>query len=41
MLLTQHIPELARVGVENALLADSKDPTAQRLRLKVLEAISR
>lgn len=41
MLLAQHVPEQARVAVENALLADPKDPTAQRLRLKVLEAISR
>ena len=41
MLLAQHAPQLARAAAENALLADPKDPAAQRLRLKVLEAISR
>jgi hypothetical protein len=41
MLLAQRIPGLALAAVDNALHADPKDPTAQRLRLKVLDAMPR
>src|SRR5271157_2080865 len=41
MLLAQQRPELALAAVDNALLADPKDLTAQRLRVKVLEAMPR
>ncbi len=41
MLLAQHCPELALAAVDNALLADPKDLTARRLRLKVLDAMPR
>jgi WD40 repeat protein/tetratricopeptide (TPR) repeat protein len=41
MLLAQQRPELALAAVENALLADPKDLTAQSLRVKVLEAMPR
>ncbi len=37
MLLAQHQPRLALAAVDNALLADPTDQTAQRLRLEVLE----
>jgi WD40 repeat protein/serine/threonine protein kinase len=40
MLLAQRTPELALSAVEKALLADSKDQAAQRLRLKVLDAMA-
>ena len=36
MLLAQHQPRLALAAVDNALLADPTDQTAQRLRLEVL-----
>jgi hypothetical protein len=39
MLLTQHQPRLALTAVDDALLADSTDRPAQRLRVKVLDAI--
>jgi hypothetical protein len=39
MLLAQHCPELALAAVDNALLADPNDLSAQRLRLKVLDSI--
>jgi hypothetical protein len=39
MLLAQHQPRLALAAVDNALLADSTDETAQRLRLEVLNAM--
>ena len=41
MLLAQHIPELALAAIDDALQADPKDPSAQRLRLKVLDAMPR
>ena len=41
MLLTQQRPELALVAVDKALLADPKDLSAQRLRVKVLDAMPR
>jgi hypothetical protein len=41
MLLAQHSPELALAAVDKALLADPSDLFAQRLRLKILEAIPR
>jgi WD40 repeat protein/serine/threonine protein kinase len=41
MLLAQHQPRLALAAVDNALLADPTDQTAQRLRLEVLEQISK
>jgi hypothetical protein len=41
MLLAQHRHDLALVAVDKALLADPTELTAQRLRLKVLEAIPR
>jgi hypothetical protein len=41
MLLAQRRPELALVAVDNALLADPKDLSAQRLRVKVLDAMPR
>ena len=39
MLLAQHQPRLALAAVDNALLADPTDQTAQRLRLEVLNAM--
>jgi len=39
MLLAQHQPRLALAAVDNALLADSTDETAQLLRLEVLNAM--
>ena len=39
MLLAQHQPRLALAAVDNALLADPTDKTAQRLRLEVLNAM--
>ena len=41
MLLAQGRPELALTAVDKALLADPANLSAQRLRLKVLDAISR
>ena len=41
MLLAQQRPELALAAVDKALLADPKDLTAQRLRVKVLDAMPR
>jgi hypothetical protein len=41
MLLAQQRPELALTVVHNALVADPKDPTAQRLRIKVLDSMPR
>jgi hypothetical protein len=41
MLLAQHRPELALTAVDKALVADPKDLTAQRLRVKVLDATPR
>jgi hypothetical protein len=41
MLLAQHRPELALTAIDKALLADPTDPPAQRLRLKVLDAMLR
>jgi hypothetical protein len=41
MLLAQGHPELALTAVDKALLADPTDPPAQRLRLKVLDAMPR
>ena len=41
MLLGQHLPELALTAVDKALLADPANLSAQRLRLKVLDAIPR
>jgi WD40 repeat protein len=41
MLLAQHCPGLALAAVDNALLADPKDLTAQRLRRKILDAMPR
>ena len=41
MLLAQEHPELALAAVNNALLADPKDLSAQRLRVKVLDAMPR
>jgi WD40 repeat protein len=40
MLLAQHTPELALSAADKALLADTKDQAAQRLRLQVLDAIA-
>ena len=40
MLLAQHRPELALTAVDQALLADPKNVPAQRLRLKILDAVS-
>ena len=40
MLLAQHRPELALAAVDQALLADPKNVPAQRLRLKILDAMS-
>ncbi len=39
MLLAQHQPRLAMAAVDNALVADPTDQTAQRLRLEILNAI--
>ena len=39
MLLAQHQPRLALAAVDNALVADPTDQTAQRLRLEVLNAM--
>jgi WD40 repeat protein/serine/threonine protein kinase len=41
MLLRQDLPELALIAVDKALLADPANLSAQRLRLKVLDAIPR
>jgi hypothetical protein len=41
MLLAQQRPELALIAVDNALLADPANLSAQRLRLKVLDAMPR
>ncbi len=41
MLLAQQHPELALTAVDNALLADPKDLTALRLRVKILNAMPR
>jgi hypothetical protein len=41
MLLAQGRPELALTAVDKALLADPTDLPAQRLRLRVLDAIAR
>jgi len=41
MLLAQQRPELALAAVDNALLADPKDLSAQRLRVKLLDAMPR
>jgi hypothetical protein len=41
MLLAQHRPELALTAIDKALLADPTALSAQRLRLKVLDAIPR
>jgi hypothetical protein len=41
MLLTQQRPELALAAVNNALLADPKDLSAQHLRVKILGAMPR
>ena len=41
MLLAQHRPELALAAVDKALLADPTDVPAQRLRLKILDAMTR
>ena len=41
MLLAQHRPELALAALDKVLLADPTDPPAQRLRLKILDAMSR
>ena len=40
-LLAQHRPELALVAIDKALVADPADLPAQRLRLKLLRAMSR
>ena len=39
MLLAQHQPRLALTAVDDALLADSTDQPAQRLRIEVLDAM--
>ena len=39
ILLAQHRPELALAAVDKALAADPKDLPAQRLRLKILQAM--
>jgi hypothetical protein len=39
MLLAQHRPELALAAVDQALLADPTNVAAQRLRLKILDAV--
>ena len=41
MLLAQHRPELGLTAVDKALLADPTDLSTQRLRLKILDAMSR
>ena len=41
MLLAQHRPELALAAIDKALLADPMDLPAQRLRLKILDAMTR
>ena len=41
MLLAQHRPELALAAIEKALVANPTDLRAQRLRIKVLEAMPR
>jgi hypothetical protein len=41
MLLAQHRPELALAAVDKALVEDATDLPAQRLRLKVLDAMPR
>jgi hypothetical protein len=39
MLLVQNTPKMALAAVDMALLADPKDLTAQRLRLRILDAM--
>lgn len=39
MLLAQHSPALAIVAVDKALLADPRDAAAQRLQIKILDAM--
>jgi hypothetical protein len=41
MLLAQDRPKLALTAVDQALLADPADLTAQRLRIRVLDAMHR
>ena len=41
MLLAQHRPELALAAIEKALVANPTDLSAQRLRIKVLDAMPR
>jgi hypothetical protein len=41
MLLAQHRPELALAAVDKAFLADPTSVPAQRLRLKILNAMTR
>jgi hypothetical protein len=41
MLLAQHRPELALSAIEKALVANPTDLRAQRLRIKVLNAMPR
>jgi hypothetical protein len=41
MLLAQHRPELALAAIDKALVADPTDLSAQRLRVKVLDAMPR
>jgi hypothetical protein len=41
MLLAQHRPELGLAAVDKALLADPTDLSTQRLRLKILDVMSR
>jgi WD40 repeat protein/serine/threonine protein kinase len=41
MLLAQHRPELGLAAVDKAVLADPTDLSTQRLRLKILDAMSR
>jgi hypothetical protein len=40
MLLAQHSPEMALAAVDRALLIDSTAVAAQRLRLRILEAMA-
>jgi len=41
MLLAQHSPELALAAVDRALLTDPTAAAAQRLRLRILDAMPR
>jgi hypothetical protein len=41
MLLAQHSPEMALAAVDRALLSDPTAASAQRLRLRVLDAVAR